>query len=38
MIIGNYSSGDYTVDAPIARIAYYNKGLVSAQLQGLTQQ
>ena len=38
MIIGDYSSGDYAVDGPIARIAYYNKGLPNAQLQGLTQQ
>ena len=37
-IIGNYSSGDYTIDCPIARIAYYNKALPDAQLQGLTQQ
>ena len=36
MIIGNYSSGDYTADAPIARIAYYNKALVDAQLKSLT--
>ena len=36
MIIGDYSTGDYAVDGPIARIAYYNKALVDAQLQGLT--
>ncbi len=38
MIIGNYSTGGYTVGCPIAKISYYNKRLPDAQLQGLTQQ